>query len=249
MRCQVARDHQGLLDVSACLSDIGTNREHIPASRKSAMTLFVASNTDAISAGHGVHRPKTRAVGAGFKPALDRPGSKLPGGARPGFSAGHGVDRSFSQATSASVPARAGLKPAPTRKTAVARSGVFAPLRLCGSARAAAGHGVHRPKSRAVGAGFKPALDRPGSKLPGGAGPGFSAGHGVDRSFSQATTASVPTRAGLKPAPTRKTAVARSGVFAPLRLCGSALVSAGHGVHRRFFARRAVVRSPAATNR
>jgi hypothetical protein len=112
-----------------------------------------------------------------------------------------------------------------------------------------AGHGVHRPKTRAVAGGFKPALDRPGSKLPGGARPGFSAGHGVDRSFSQATTASVPTRAGLKPAPTRKCAVARSGVFAPLRLCGSALVSAWHGVHRRFFARRAVVRSPAATNR
>ena len=103
-----------------------------------------------------------------------------------------------------------------------------------------AGHGVHRPNSGVGARCARPSSSaspvtpidratdtwraaRPYMPQSGAPAP---AGHGVDRSFSH-PAAGVPVRPGLL----------------------GALVSAWHGVHRRFFARRAVVRSPAAKNR
>ncbi len=69
----------------------------------------------ALSAWHGVHRPIP--VGAGFKPALDRPGWLSSDHALLAFFAGHGVHPLFSPPALLPVE-RAGLKPAPTRRRA-----------------------------------------------------------------------------------------------------------------------------------
>jgi hypothetical protein len=125
--------------------------------------------------------------------------------------------------------------------------------------RPSAGHGVDRSNSpkNLVGAGFKPARamsTRTPASTPVAPSPTpntirvhlrssavqtpFSAGHGVDRSFSNSTAAGCPTeRAGLKPAPTptgRRAHLHSSAASTP--------VSAGHGLHPSFFDARPALR-------
>jgi hypothetical protein len=135
-----------------------------------------------------------------------------------GRSAGHGVHRTNSPMNLVG----AGFKPAQTLPPQAPAAPLVAPSPASDSIR------VHRRS---------PAFAKPASAGEGRSAvqTSLSAGHGVDRSFSNPTVApAVIERTGLKPA------------FTPFgrraQLHSSAALSAGHGLHPPFFDRRPALR-------